>query len=322
MRRTIREVAATCSVVTAWWTFLSAPTAGRGGANQRPPFLSDVLKATAAEFNDVVQIEGGQVRSVATDVAGVEVFKGIPYAGPTGGRNRFRPPQPVEPWSGVRVADTWGDQALQNVNLFPAGTFWRDEFYYDLAFMPKASENGLNLNIFTPAKSASDGLPVYVWIYGGGNTHGHASEIEFWATKLAAKGVIVVPVQYRVGPLGFLSLEELSRENPDGTSGNMAIQDLVAALRWVHDNIAGFGGDPANVTIGGQSAGSRNTGMLLRTPAARGLFRRAVMESASGGLLDTKFPGRLEKEKSNAAGIEALFGKPMKSRRPAGDSGL
>jgi para-nitrobenzyl esterase len=259
----------------------------------------------------VVAVTGGNVRGVATDVPGVQVFKGIPYAGPTGGRYRFAPPQPVTSWTGVRVADTWGDPALQNMKLNPVGAFWGDEFYYDPAFMPAASENGLNLNIFTPAKSANDRLPVYVWIHGGANDHGHASEIEFWATKLAAKGVIVVPIQYRVGPLGFLSLAELSRENPAGTSGNMAMQDLVAALRWVHENISGFGGDPSNVTVGGQSAGSRNTGFLLRTPSARGLFRRVVMESAAGGLLDTKFPIRQEKEQTNAAGIANVFGRPM-----------
>lgn len=176
--------------------------------------------------------------------------------------------------------------------------------------MPEASENGLNLNVFTPAKDAGDKLPVYVWIHGGGNNHGNASEIEFWASKLAAKGIIVVPVQYRTGPLGFLSLPELSREG-GGNSGNMAIEDLVKALEWVRDNIAGFGGDPRNVTIGGQSAGSRNTGMLLRAPAAKGLFHRAVMESSFSGLVDTDFPKLSEKEAQNAAGLERLFGKPM-----------
>jgi para-nitrobenzyl esterase len=274
--------------------------------------ISSVLLAGSAFAGpvDVVSVTGGKVRGVETDVSGVQVFKGVPFAGPTGGANRFKPPQPVVPWEGVKFAGTWGDMVMQDVSINPAGGFWGDEFYYDPAFLPKASENGLNLNVFTPAKDAGDKLPVYVWIHGGGNDHGYASEMEFWASKLAAKGVIVVPVQYRVGPLGFLALKDLSNESGEG-SGNYAMRDLVAALQWVHDNIAGFGGDSSNVTIGGQSAGSRNVGMLLRTPMAKGLFHRAVMESAMGGLLDTKFPSLADKEASNKAAIEEIFGKPM-----------
>jgi para-nitrobenzyl esterase len=265
---------------------------------------------TIAAPVDVVSITGGKVKGMETDVPGVQVFKGLPFAGPTGGANRFKSPQPVVPWDGVKIADTWGDQVMQDVSINPVGGFWGDEFYYDPDFLPKASENGLNLNIFTPAKDAGDKLPVYVWIHGGGNDHGYASEMEFWATKLAAKGIIVVPVQYRVGPLGFLALKDLSNESGEG-SGNYAMRDLMAALKWVQDNIASFGGDPSNVTIGGQSAGSRNVGMLLRTPMAKGLFHRAVMESATGGLLDTKFPSLADKELSNKAAIEEVFGKPM-----------
>ena len=260
---------------------------------------------------DVVKIEGGQVRGIDTDVAGVTLFKGIPYAGSTAGANRFRAAQPVKPWEGVKLADKWGDQALQDVNLNPVGAFWGDEFYFDKEFMPPASENGLNLNIFTPAKTSAEKLPVYVYIHGGGNEHGQASEIEFYASKLAEKGIIVIPVQYRVGPLGFLSLEELDKESPDGTSGNYAVRDLVTALKWVKANVGGFGGDPANVTIGGQSAGSRNVSMLLRTPSAHGLFHRAVLESASGGLLASDFPALKDKEKANAEAITKIFGKPM-----------
>lgn len=272
--------------------------------------LAYSISQAAASPIDVVSVTGGKVQGVTTDIPRVQVFKGIPFAGPTGGNDRFRPPQPVFPWNGVKRADTWGDAVLQDMQLNPVGTFWGDEFYYNPAFMPHASENGLNLNVFTPAKDAADKLPVYVWIHGGGNNHGNASEIEFWATKLAAKGIIVVAVQYRTGPMGFLSLPELSKEN-GGSSGDMAIEDLVQALRWVHDNIAGFGGDPENVTVGGQSSGARTTGMLLRAPAAKGLFHRAVMESNFNGLVDTQFPKLADQEKKNADGIERLFGKPM-----------
>lgn len=150
-------------------------------------------------------------------------------------------------------------------------------------FLPKASESGLNLNVWTPAKSTKAKLPVYVWIHGGANHHGYASEMEFYASKLAAKGIIVVSVQYRLGALGWLALPELSAESPNKVSGNYAMLDLIKALQWVHGNIAGFGGDPDNVTIGGQSAGARNSSMLLRSPLAKGLFHRAVIESGQTG---------------------------------------
>lgn len=258
----------------------------------------------------IVKVEGGQVSGVATDVGGVQLFKGIPFAGSTAGKNRFRAPQPVEPWEGVRKADSWGDQTMQDITINPVGGFWGDEFYFDPAFMPKASESGLNLNIFTPAKTAGDKLPVYVWIHGGGNDHGYASEIEFYASKLAAQGVIVVPIQYRVGVFGYLSLAELSKEDPDGISGNYGSRDIIKALQWVKENIAGFGGDPAQVTIGGQSAGSTNVAAMLRSPLAKGLFKRAVIESTTS-MLPQPFPAQEEREKKNAAAIEDIFGKPM-----------
>lgn len=268
-----------------------------------------ITAPACADPVDIVSITGGRIQGVATEIPGVQVFKGIPFAGPTGGANRFAPPRPPTPWAGVKKADGWGDAVLQDMQLNPPGTFWGDEFYTNPAFQPKASEDGLNLNLFTPAKDTAAKLPVYVWIYGGGNNHGHASEIEFWATELAAKGVIVVPIQYRTGAMGFLSLPELSKEN-GSSSGNMAVQDMVAALQWVQANIAGFGGDSGRVTIGGQSAGSRNVGMLLRSPAAKGLFHRAVMQSNFAGLVDTSFPKLADQAARNETAINQLFGKP------------
>jgi para-nitrobenzyl esterase len=268
-------------------------------------------QAQTATSVETVKIEGGLVRGVGTDVPAVQVFKGLPFAGPTGGENRFRPPQPVQPWDGVRVADSWGDQVLQDINGNPVGTFWGDEFYYDPAFMPKASENGLNLNVWTPAKTTDEKLPVYVWIHGGGNHHGYASEIEFYASKLAAKGIIVVALQYRTGALGYLSLPELSAESPNKVSGNYAMLDQIKALEWVRDNIAGFGGDPGNVTVGGQSAGARNTTMLLRSPIAKTLFHRAIIESGSTGFFPSPMSKLSEREVANAKGIAQVFGKPM-----------
>ncbi len=260
---------------------------------------------------DVVEVVGGKAQGVPTDIAGVQLFKGIPFAAPTSGANRWRGPQPVEPWEGVKVMDRWPDQVVQDINLNPVGQFWGDEFYYDRAFLPPASENSLALNLYTPAKSADEKLPVYVWIHGGGNDHGYASEIEFWASKLAEQGIIVVQVQYRVGPMGFLALDGLSQEGPEGASGNYALLDLVASLQWVKDNISNFGGDPASVTIGGQSAGGRNTITLLRSPLAKGLFQRAVVQSGFGGILPMEFKSLEDAQADNAAAIEEIFGKPM-----------
>lgn len=267
--------------------------------------------AHAASAIGVVTTEGGKVSGVDTDVPGVEVFKGVPFAGPTGGDNRFKPPQPVAKWEGVKKADTWGDQALQDVHTNPTGAFWGDEFYFDPDFLPKASENGLNLNVWTPAKSTKAKLPVYVWIHGGANHHGYASEMEFYASKLAAKGIIVVSVQYRLGALGWLALPKLSAESPNKVSGNYAMLDLIKALQWVHGNIAGFGGDPDNVTIGGQSAGARNSSMLLRSPLAKGLFHRAVIESGQTGFFSSPMQPLAEREEANEKAVEQVFGKPM-----------
>ena len=236
---------------------------------------------------DIVAVEGGQVQGVESDVEGVQLFKGIPFAADTSGENRWKAPQPVEAWEDVKVCDTWGDQVMQQPasELNPVGSFWGDEFYFDEAYDPAISENGLNLNLYTPAKSVDDNLPVLVYIHGGGNNHGNASEMEFNAAKLAAKGIIVVEVQYRVSMYGFLTLPGLSAENENGASGNYAVQDLVKALEWVQEYIAGFGGNPDQVTISGQSAGAMNVTALLRSPLAEGLFQNAIIQSGFAGLL-------------------------------------
>jgi para-nitrobenzyl esterase len=265
---------------------------GAAANSLRMALLAGVLLAIgntagfAAGKNGVVSVEGGKVSGVETDVSGVEVFKGIPFAGPTGGENRFKPPQPVAKWNGIKKADTWGDQVLQKVHGNPTGHFWGDEFYFDPAFLPKASENGLNLNVWTSAPHAGEKLPVYVWVHSGGNHHGYASEMEFYASKLSA-------------------------ESPHKVSGNYAILDQIKALPWVHDYIAGFGGDPKNVTIGGQSAGARNSTMLLRSPLAKGLFHRAVIESGFTDFLPSPMTPLADREKRNATAIEQVFGKPM-----------
>ena len=237
-----------------------------------------------------VDVTGGKVSGVASDVDGVTLYKGIPYGADTSGENRWKAPQDPESWDDVKVCDTWGDQVMQRsaAELNPVGGFWGDEFYFSDKYNPAISENGLNLNVYTPAASADENLPVLVYIHGGGNNHGNASEMEFNAAKLAEKGIIVVTVQYRVSMFGFLTLPGLSAENENGASGNYGVLDLVKALEWVNQNIAGFGGNPEQVTISGQSAGAMNVTALMRTPLAKGLFQNAIIQSGFSGLLTAK----------------------------------
>jgi para-nitrobenzyl esterase len=149
---------------------------------------------------------------------------------------------------------------------------------------PAISEDCLYLNIWTPAKTAREHLPVIVWIYGGGYINGSASMPLYWGDRLAQKRVIVVTIAYRLGPLGFLALPELTRESPHHSSGNYGLMDQIAALEWIRRNVAAFGGDPKCVTIAGQSSGSISVSILMASPLAKGLFQRAIGES--GGLFE------------------------------------
>ncbi|MER5439765.1 carboxylesterase family protein [Streptomyces sp. NPDC002790] len=208
-----------------------------------------------------VRTESGLVSGVPAAVPGVTVFKGIPYAASTAGRNRWRPPRPAASWKGVRKADTFGDAPPQASTTLTM------------------SEDCLNLNVWTGAGSSSQRRPVYVWLYGGGFSAGTGSDPSFDGSVLAGKGVVVVTVNYRLGALGFLATPELNAESRQGVSGNYGLLDQIAALKWVRHNIAAFGGDPRRVTVGGQSAGAGSTDMLSMSPLATGLFSRSVAES-------------------------------------------
>jgi para-nitrobenzyl esterase len=254
-----------------------------------------------------VQIDSGTVEGAECDRSDVRFFKGIPYAAPPVGNLRWREPRPVEPWQGVRRATEFGSRAMQ-------GPIYSDMVFRDAG----PSEDCLFLNVWTPAKSAADRLPVMFWIHGGGFEAGSSSEPRQDGENLARKGVVVVSANYRMGVFGFLAHPELTRESGHRASGNYGIMDQIAALRWVRRNIAAFGGDPANVTIFGESAGSFSVSILMTAPSARGLFAKAIAQSGSffrtrdtdDDRLDLSL-GAAEKlgtEFAAAAGAESLAG--------------
>jgi para-nitrobenzyl esterase len=215
-----------------------------------------------------VKIDSGLVEGVAADSAGVRAFKGIPFAAPPVGDLRWKAPQPVAPWTGVRQAVEFGPRPMQGA------------IYSDMIFRDQGpNEDCLYLNVWTPAKSADERLPVMVWIYGGGYQAGAASEPRQDGGVLARKGVVSVSMNYRLGLFGFLAHPGLTAEA--GASGNYGLMDQIAALQWVRKNIAAFGGDPNNVTIFGESAGSYSVSALMASPLARGLFHRAIGQSGA-----------------------------------------
>lgn len=222
----------------------------------------------------------GTVRGCATDVEDVAVFRGIPYAAPPVGENRWRAPQPLLPWDGVRDCCQYSPACFQSV--YPPENFYRQEFYEHRfhRYPPDFSEDCLYLNIWTPAGSAEEKLPVMVWIHGGGYKQGYGSEPRSNGEVLAGKGVIVVSFNYRLNIFGFFGHPELAAEQ-DGHCGNYAIMDQIAALDWVRENIAAFGGDPDNITLFGHSSGSFSVQALSVIPMTKGKVRRAIMQSGA-----------------------------------------
>ena len=202
----------------------------------------------------------------------VHAFLGIPYAAPPVGDLRWKPPAPAATWTGVRKATEFGAHCMQ-------GKVFGDMNFRD----PGGSEDCLFLNVWVPAKMSGAKLPVMVWIHGGGFVAGSSSEARQDGTKLTQQGVIVVSMNYRLGVFGFFVHPELAKESGHNAAGNYGLLDQVAALRWVHDNIAAFGGDPGNVTIFGESAGSFSVSALMASPLCKGLFQKAIGESGGAG---------------------------------------
>ncbi len=217
-----------------------------------------------------------QVKTVSGTLAGasdhgVQYFKGIPFAQPPVGKLRWREPLPVKPWRGVRQATQYGQDCMQLP--FPPD---------DAPIRTKPSEDCLVLNVWRPATASATPLPVMVWIYGGGFTIGGTSPAAYDGATFARDGVILVSMNYRLGRFGFFAHPALSAESPQGLLGNYGYMDQIAALKWVQQNIAAFGGDPHRVTIFGESAGGGSVHVLMTTPLAKGLFAAAVVESGGG----------------------------------------
>lgn len=231
----------------------------------------------AAQAQGVVTTTLGAVRG--TVQSGAEAYLGIPYAAPPVGANRWREPQPAAPWLGVRDASKTGPACMQGVPA-PWGPY-TEEF---LAAGPM-NEDCLTLNLWKPRKAAGK-LPVLVFIHGGGFGGGSGTMPIYAGGKLAAQGAVVITLNYRVGVLGFMAHPALTAESPLGSSGNYGLLDQIAALTWIKANAARFGGDPANVTVSGESAGAASVADLMISPLARGLFAKAIAFSGASMAID------------------------------------
>lgn len=241
------------------------------------PFLLLLCSVVMAQSSlSIVQTDAGRVSGVANGDGQVMAFKGIPFAAPPVGELRWKAPQPVKSWTGIRPCTDFSKSPMQAKP---------DEFgVYTREFLIKdepLSEDCLYLNVWKGAKSPTEKRAVLVWIYGGGFASGGTNVPIYDGEALAKKGIILVSVNYRVGIYGFFAHPELTAESPNHASGNYGLMDQIAALKWVQKNIAAFGGDPAKVTVAGQSAGAFSVNYLVASPLAKGLFSKAIAESGA-----------------------------------------
>ncbi|MBP5298281.1 MAG: carboxylesterase family protein [Lachnospiraceae bacterium] len=238
------------------------------------------------ERTEIIHLAQGDVRGVFNEDKTVEVYTGIPYAKPPVGELRFREPEAAGPWEGVLEADTFAPMSMQPTRLPIYNSLAQIIGYHDYKitmkdnFMPPVSEDSLYLNIWKPAGDVKD-LPVIVYIHGGTLQTGQPWYADYSGMGLAKEGVIVVNLAYRLGIFGYYADEELMAESPNHTTGNYGLLDQILALKWVNDNIEAFGGNPENITLSGESAGSAAVSAVCASPLAKGLFERAVLESST-----------------------------------------
>src|ERR1700744_1006722 len=261
----------------------------------------------ASAQTNQVKISNGMLEGTTNPATGISSFKGIPFAQPPVGELRWKEPQPVQNWTGVLKADHFGKNAMQK-NVFG-----------DMMFRSAGmSEDCLYLNVWTPAKSANEKLPVLVYFYGGGFVAGDGSESRYDGESMAQKGIVTLTVNYRLGVFGFLSHPELTAESPHHASGDYGLLDQHAALEWVKKNIAAFGGDPDRITIAGESAGSIAVCAQMVSPLSKNLIAGAIGES--GGMINPTLPaipladgeknGVAFAQKVNASSLAALRAIP------------
>jgi para-nitrobenzyl esterase len=259
--------------------------------------LAFALPAQASD-DLTIQTDRGKVQGKMSADGQARDFLGIPFAAPPIGPLRWKPPQPAAKWHGVRHATSFGSRCMQQ------------EHYADMVFRdPGESEDCLTLNVWTPAGKANGKLPVMVWIFGGGFAGGGTSEPRQDGEHLSRKGVLVVSMNYRLGIFGFLATRELAAEDPHHSAGNYGLMDQLASLQWVRRNIVNFGGDPGNVTIFGESAGSFAVSAQMASPLAKGLFAHAIGESgAAFASKELSFPPLQEAEKANEDYLQRAIG--------------
>ena len=256
---------------------------------------------------NLVSTKCGKIDGI--EKAGYNLFLGIPYAKPPVGSLRWRPPQELEPWKNTYHADAFPNRSMQEIREDP---MYDKEFYDEPQYQTPVSEDSLYLNIWTPAKASGEKLPVAFWIHGGGFLGGFGHEKEFDGKEYCKRGVILVTINYRLGPIGFLAHPWLSEESEKNSgpavSGNYGILDQIAALKWVRENIEAFGGDPDNITVFGQSAGCMSVQTLVSSPLTKGMIAKAILQSGVGLSYDhTLTKAEMEGEQFAAnAGVQSL----------------